>query len=107
MPATTIAPDDRSALTVEGRHHRRRIAAASARPRATRLRGWWLGYCGCEDCCRGEWHPIECGGLFEHIRVFVGGVDIANTKGPQIPPAGRALKRDEDGDEDDEDGEPE
>ena len=71
------------------------------------MRGWWLGYCGCEDCCRGEWHPIECGGLFEHIRVFVGGVDIANTKGPQIPPAGRALKRDEDGDEDDEDGEPE
>ena len=44
------------------------------------------GYCGCEDCCRGEWHSIECGGLFEYIRVFVGGVDIANTESPQIHP---------------------
>ena len=61
----------------------------------------------CEDCCRGEWHSIEYGGLFEYIRVSVGGVDIANPESPQIPPAGRALKRDEDGDEDDEDGEPE
>ena len=57
--------------------------------------GWQI-YTGCEECCRGAWCVLSCGGLFRHIRVFVGGVDLAGPSTDELPPADQSIEREPD-----------
>ncbi|WAS98848.1 hypothetical protein [Nannocystis punicea] len=54
----------------------------------------WRVYEGCEACCMEVGGVLFCGGLYEHVRVFRGQVDITGTTGAglfELQPAHELL----------------
>ncbi|MCY0989274.1 hypothetical protein OV203_19200 [Nannocystis sp. ILAH1] len=63
----------------------------------------WLVYDGCKDCSLSCTHVLLCGGLFTHLRVFVGGVLTESFGAAEIRPAAAPIESDDDPPEDEDD----
>jgi hypothetical protein len=51
----------------------------------------WLVYEGCKPCCMACAQVLFCGGMFTHLRVFVGGVQTERSGAAEIRPAGEPI----------------
>lgn len=56
----------------------------------------WLVYEGCEPCCMGCASVLFCGGMFTHLRIFVGGVLTESSGDAALHPADAPLEDDDD-----------
>jgi hypothetical protein len=66
----------------------------------------WLVYEACKPCTMACAHVLLCGGLFTHMRVFIGGVETERFGRGEIQPAGEPIDDgEEEGDPEDEDAE--
>ncbi|MDC0667170.1 hypothetical protein [Nannocystis radixulma] len=67
----------------------------------------WLVYEGCHACCVATTHVLLCGGLFTHLRVFVGGVLTESFGAAEIRPATEPIddgEEEEDPEDEDDEG---
>lgn len=58
----------------------------------------WFKFEGCEDCCRDVAGILACGGLYKHVRVFDGELDVTDEtlfESSVVRPAAELLPDDE------------
>lgn len=59
----------------------------------------WSRFVGCADCCRDLADTLACGGLYMHVRVFAGELDVtdeAQFEPAELRPAAEPLPDDDD-----------